>query len=229
MAEAEFDAVAADYETQHAASIRLSGEDTGYFAEYKAQVVRAIAERTARSPADILDFGSGIGNSVAPLKENFPAAQLHCLDMSAQSIAVSRQRHGDQHRYLAYDGMTLPADLGAFDLIFTACVFHHIPAQQHVDLLSQLRTRLNPGGMFMLFEHNPWNPLTLHAVNTCPFDENAVLIAAPEMRRRVLAAGFAHCTIRYHLFFPHMLAPLRRFERHMTAIPIGAQYSLSAW
>jgi SAM-dependent methyltransferase len=228
MAEAEFDGVAADYHAQHAASIRLSGESTDYFARYKAQDTSLLARQAGCEVKDLLDFGSGIGNAVAPLRESFPEARLTCLDVSAQSLALSRRQHGEDIHYRAYDGQRVPEDLGAFDAIFTACVFHHIPAGQHIDLLAQLRGHLRPGGLFVLFEHNPWNPLTRHAVATCPFDANAVLISAPEMRRRMLAAGFADCRIRYRIFFPAPAAALRPLERWMTGLPIGAQYSLSA-
>jgi SAM-dependent methyltransferase len=228
MVEAEFDDVAADYHAQHAASIRLSGESTDYFARYKALDTRVLADAAGLAVGDILDFGSGIGNAVVPLREAFPDARLTCLDVSAQSLALSRREHGEDIAYRAYDGENVPQDLGHFDVIFTACVFHHIPAAQHVDLLAQLRTMLRPGGMLVLFEHNPWNPLTRHAVANCPFDEHAVLIDAPEMKRRMMAAGFARCQARYRVFFPAMAAALRPLERWMTGLPMGAQYSLCA-
>ena len=228
MVEAEFDDVAAHYHAQHAASIRLSGESTDYFARYKARDTRALADAAGLAVGDILDFGSGIGNAVGPLRAAFPTARLTCLDVSAQSLALSRRDHGEEVRYRAYDGQQIPQDLGRFDVIFTACVFHHIPEAQHIDLLAQLRGVLRPGGLLVLFEHNPWNPLTRHAVATCPFDEHAVLISAPAMRRRMLAAGFARCQARYRVFFPAMAAALRPLERWMTGVPIGAQYSLCA-
>ena len=228
MSEAEFDAVAADYQAQHAAATRLAGEDTGYFAQYKAADARALANAAGCAPRRILDFGSGIGNAVAPLQANFPEARLTCLDVSAASLAVSRQLHGDTAEYRCYDGEALPDDLGQFDLIFTACVFHHIPAAAHVDLLRQLRRHLAPGGRFVLFEHTPWNPLTRHSVNTCPFDANAVLISAPQMRARALDSGFAEARVRYRLFFPGPLAALRPLEKWLTGVPMGAQYSLVA-
>ena len=43
----------------------------------------------------------------------------------------------------------------------------------------ELKRVLRAGGACVIFEHNPLNPLTVQAVNTCPFDENAVLIKAP--------------------------------------------------
>ncbi|MEM0944235.1 MAG: class I SAM-dependent methyltransferase, partial [Pseudomonadota bacterium] len=81
-----------------------------------------------------------------------------------------------------------------------------------------------PGGLFFVFEHNPWNPLTVHAVNNCPFDENAVLIPAPVMRGRVREAGWRDVALSYRVFFPGPLAALRPPERGMTWLPIGAQY-----
>jgi len=228
MSEVEFDRVAADYHAQHNASIRLSGEDSGYFAQYKAVDTRRIAEAAACRPRDILDFGSGIGNAVQPLSLNFPEARLTCLDVSSGSLDLSRRRWSGEATYRHYDGERVPDDIGTFDLIFTACVFHHIPETQHVELLGQLKRLLRPGGVFALFEHNPWNPLTRHAVNNCPFDENAVLISAPRMRKRLEAAGFTDCRIRYRIFFPAALAWLRPLERFMTGIPLGAQYSLEA-
>jgi hypothetical protein len=74
------------------------------------------------------------------------------------------------------------------------------------------------------FEHNPVNPVTRHIVATCPFDENAHLIAAPELRRRQARAGFSAVEVRYTGFFPGALAALRPLERLMTALPLGAQY-----
>lgn len=228
MTAAEFDGVAADYEAQHRASIRLSGEETGFFARYKAQDARALTRAAGIEPARILDFGSGVGNSVGPLCEAFPDASLTCLDVSEQSLAVSRQRHGAGPDYRSYDGGALPADLGRFDLVFIACVFHHIPEVDHVRLLAQLRGALAPGGMIVLFEHNPLNPLTRHAVASCPFDANAVLIRAGRMRERFAAAGFAAPTIAYRLFFPGPLAALRPLERLLAGVPLGAQYRVAA-
>lgn len=227
MSEAEFDSVASDYQVQHAASIRLSGESPDYFAQYKATDARRIAQAAGSMPQDILDFGSGTGNAVEPLSRAFPEARLTCLDVSSSSLDLSRRRQRGGATYRHYDGEQIPHDIGTFDLIFTACVFHHVPEPQHVALLGQLKRLLRPGGLFILFEHNPWNPLTRHAVKSCPFDENAVLISAPKMRKRLKAAGFADCALRYRIFFPAGLAWLRPLERLMTGVPLGAQYCLS--
>jgi len=225
---AEFDAVASTYEQQHARSIRLTGEDTSFFAQYKIIETRKIVYHRNLRVHRILDFGSGIGNSLESLRACFPDAAITCLDVSEQSLEHCRARAVGNVDYQIYDGETLPSNLGEFDLIFTACVFHHIPETHHVSLLGQLRQNLAPEGLFVLFEHNPWNPLTRHAVANCPFDENAVLISASAMNQRLKQAGFASPDIRFRVFFPKVLASLRRFEQFLGRVPFGGQYSIAA-
>src|SRR4029079_11684556 len=93
--------------------------------------------------------------------------------------------------YVELDGATLPFDDGSFDIIFTACVFHHIDHAEHPIVLSELKRVLKRQGWVFLFEHNPLTPLTVRAVRTCPYDENARLISGWKMRRLFREVGFA--------------------------------------
>ncbi len=228
MLEAEFDAVAATYAAQHARSIRISGEDVGYFADYKVADAKRAARCAGLAVDRILDFGSGIGNSLKPMRAAFPDAHITCLDVSERSLDRCRAELSGGASFFGYDGIDFPLAMGRFELIFTSCVFHHIVEDLHIALLAQIRQHLAPGGMFILFEHNPWNPLTRHAVRQCPFDENAVLISAPEMRRRLTKAGFSRVQTDYRVFFPGALALLRPLEPALAWLPMGAQYSLTA-
>ena len=228
MSQAEFDAYVDDYDAQHAASVKLSGEDPEFFAAYKAVEAARIMERAGIVPRQVMDFGAGRGNCIAHLQREFPDAALTALDVSARSLTHCEARAIRPINAVCYDGRTLPFADASFDLVFTACVFHHIPASDHIRLLGEIRRTLTPQGRFVLFEHNPWNPLTRHAVATCPFDKNAVLISAPEMRCRFRAAGFTEVGLRWTMFFPAVLAPLRPLERGLGWLPLGAQYCLTA-
>jgi len=79
-----------------------------------------------------------------------------------------------------------------------------------------------------VFEHNPYNPLTVRIVNRCPFDEHARLVRGGVMKQRVMAAGFSAATIRYRVFFPHALRVLRPLERALAWLPLGGQYYVLA-
>jgi len=87
---------------------------------------------------------------------------------------------------------------------------------------------MKPDGIFFIFEHNPLNPLTVRVMNQCPFDENAVLIRADQLKARLLRAGFSECELRYRVFFPRFLRHLRRLEAGLAWLPAGAQYYLAA-
>ncbi len=224
----EFDLYIDDYHDQHAASVRLSGEGPEFFAAYKAALTARLMGAAGLVPVQLMDFGAGLGNCVPHLQHAFPGAALTCIDVSADSLAQCAARAIRPVDAVVYDARTLPFADASFDLVFTACVFHHIAADNHIRLLREIRRTLKSDGRFVLFEHNPWNPLTRHAVRNCPFDRNAVLISAPEMRNRLRAAGFEDVSLRWTMFFPAALAGLRPFERGLGWLPLGAQYCLMA-
>lgn len=226
MDRAEFDCFADEYEQLHAGNIRVSGETPAYFARYKVQDLARLC--AAKPPARILDFGAGVGASVPHWREAFSQASLTCLDVSQRSLAIARDRHPGAAEYCVFDGVTIPFAAGSFDVAFAACVFHHIEAARQVPLLRELRRVLAKDGRLFVFEHNPLNPLTRHAVNTCPFDANAVLIGARMLRERLRAAGFGRVSLAYRIFFPRALSALRPLERVLTRLPLGAQYRLCA-
>jgi SAM-dependent methyltransferase len=225
MSEAEFDRHAAKYREVHAANITASGEAPEYFADYKMRDFAAMARAcNAPSQGRYLDFGCGVGNSVAPFREHLPNAQLVAADVSEGSLARLREVFGDAVETLLVSSDALPLPSGSLDGAFACCVFHHIPPENHVMILKDLRRVLRPGAPLMVYEHNPMNPLTVRAVNTCPLDENAILIRADEMRSRFAEAGFGGISHHYRVFFPAFLRHLRPLENQLRKVPLGAQY-----
>jgi SAM-dependent methyltransferase len=228
--EAEFDKFAAEYRTLHAESIRASGESPEYFAEYKiVDVARELQrQRPGRAPPAVLDFGAGVGYSVPFFARHLPGSRVTCLDVSRQSLELGASKHGGTAEFRHFDGRRIPFEPGTFDVALASCVFHHIGHDEHVALLAEIRRVLADDGLLLVFEHNPLNPLTRQAVNSCVFDEHAELMLAPTMRRRVLAAGFATADVRYRIFFPHFARGLRPLEKWLTWLPLGAQYYVVA-
>jgi SAM-dependent methyltransferase len=226
MEKAEFDKFADAYLDTCARNIRASGEAPDFFARYKVADVRAEVDRAAPGleHLKILDFGSGVGTSIPAFRALFPNAKMVCADVSRQSLNIAESRFPGAAEYVELHGNRLPFDDESFDLVFTACVFHHIDHAEQPVLVSELRRVLKRNGLCFIFEHNPWNPLTVRAVNTCPYDENARLVGGPKMRQLLSVAGFVSLRLVYRIFFPHFLAMLRPLERLMTKLPWGAQY-----
>jgi len=224
MDKVEFDRFADAYYDQHRDNVAITGEGPEYFAEYKIRTLKRIVEASQLAVSRICDFGSGIGNSVPFFRTYFPDAALTSSDISERSLALSKQRHPESGNYLLIEPDRIPCEAESFDLVFSACVFHHIAHDEHEKWLRELHRITRAGGLIAVFEHNPLNPLTVHAVNTCPFDANAKLIFARDLARRLRKAGWASPKIEYNLFFPRGLALLRPMESKLGWLPLGAQY-----
>ncbi|CAN7422801.1 class I SAM-dependent methyltransferase [Phenylobacterium sp. LjRoot219] len=222
---AEFDKFAEEYLATHTTNLAVTGESPDYFARYKIVEIARRLKQLGLAPKRVLDFGCGIGSSAPHLREAFPDAEITGVDVSEKSLSVARARFPGAAEFVAYDpGAAPPGPADGYDLIFSACVFHHIEADEHVAIFRRLRERLAAGGVMTIFEHNPVNPVSRYIVATCPFDENAVLIPAGELAKRQQAAGFRRVDVAYTGFFPGPLRALRPLEPLMAKIPVGAQY-----
>ncbi|CAK0742753.1 SAM-dependent methyltransferase [Gammaproteobacteria bacterium] len=225
--QAEFDRLADQYHALHKENVAITGESPEYFSEYKIADLAALLRRLKIATLKIVDFGSGIGNSLPYFRTYFHGSEILCADVSARSIAIARDRFPGPEGYVQIDrGIPLPA--ASQDVVFSACVFHHIPHQEHGYWLAELRRITKPGGVLAIYEHNPLNPLTVRAVNTCPLDVNARLIRGRTLRQQALAAGWTDAKVAYKLFFPAILSRLRPMERHLEWLGLGAQYRMLA-
>jgi ubiquinone/menaquinone biosynthesis C-methylase UbiE len=224
----EFDQFADEYNQLHARNIAVTGEKPEFFHEYKLNKLKHFVLERGVAANDILDFGSGIGNSTPFLRRYFSTARLTGADISRRSLEVAESRFPGLSNRLLIEGHHIPAKSNSFDVIFSACVFHHIAHEEHAQWLRELHRVARHGGLLTVFEHNPLNPLTVRAVNTCPFDENAHLIRANQFADRYRQSGWSNPKVRFHLFFPHALSGLRLLEPYLAAVPFGAQYSVTA-
>lgn len=229
MEESEFDKFAEEYNSLLSSNIRASGETPEFFAEYKVKDTARVVQEFGLPPKlSLLDFGSGTGSSVSFFLRHIREANITCLDVSRKSLDIGSRRFKGKAEFKHFDGRTIPVPNNTFHLVFAACVFHHIPHDAHERLLSEILRILRPNGIFIVFEHNPYNPLTVRAVNTCPFDKNAQLIHAADFRNLIRQVGFNSDHLRYRIFFPGSLRFLRPLERLLTWLPLGAQYSVHA-
>ncbi|MDP9813442.1 SAM-dependent methyltransferase [Rhizobium tibeticum] len=227
MNESEFDQFADEYRKLHANVITASGETPEFFAEYKiADMARHAASRSVEVNS-ILDFGCGVGTSSPYFLRYFPDASLVGVDVSNKSLEIARSRFGQKATYAQLDKIIGFPD-NTFDTAFAACVFHHIPWEEHEHWLREIHRVVKPSGFVAIFEHNPWNPLTVRAVNTCEFDANARLMNPFHLRTLLRGVGWNKVRHDYRIFFPRALSSFRFLEAGMRWLPLGAQFSVTA-
>ena len=108
--------------------------------------------------------------------------------------------------------------------VFAVCVFHHIPVEARGKLIEDVRRVLRDGGIFIIFEHNPINPLTMRVVNRCVFDKDAILLKSPEAEGLLANGGFQGIRSRFILTIPSFNRLTRILDQSFGRIPLGAQY-----
>ena len=231
-ADAAFDQFAGAYEAALDQGLSVSGEGRAFFAEGRIGWLRDRLTRLGRPATKVLDFGCGTGASAPLLRDLLGADRVVGEDVSRSSIEVAQRDHGGPRiafRHMDVDDpVDAPDSLNAFDVAYCNGVFHHIPVDERPAAVRRVHAALRPGGVFALWENNPWNPGTRLVMRRIPFDRDAVLVWPAGARRLLRDAGFEIVCTRFLFVFPHALRGLRRMERWMSALPIGAQYVVLA-
>ena len=169
----------------------------------------------------VLDVGCGVGLTDRFLVGKFGA--LHGVDICEDAIGAASSSNPTAH-YQCYDGTVLPYSENTFDIAFAICVMHHVPQRQWLNFLVQMRRVVKPSGLIVLFEHNPWNPITRLVVGRCEFDDGAVLVSYRKLVGLFHQGGLDLIDKRFILFFPLQAPFVDRMERMMAWLPLGAQY-----
>ncbi len=221
MSDDGFDKFASQYSDILDQNIRFSGAGRDYFDEYKIRCLKNGAI-SAEDSLDVLDFGCGTGELSLLMARAFPKSRVFGIDISQKSIELARERYGGE------GNLAFVHRIGdeKYDVILAVNVFHHVSVNERTELLLFLKNALKPGGRVVIFEHNPWNPLTRYVVKTCAFDVGVKLISRRQFVRMARNAGMTVSIQRYVVFFPKFAAGLIPLEPLLGFVPLGAQYML---
>lgn len=219
----EFDGYADSYSDAVNEALILPGMNVDYFARVKAEFLKDFVAVSFPKPEEIsvLDVGCGVGIYHQLLANQF--GRLVGVDVSIASVEKAAQSNpGSQ--FLTYDGQRLPFEDACFEVAFAICVVHHVPVEQWNNFFCEMYRVLKPGGFAMIFEHNPYNPLTRRIVDRCPFDKDATLLGKRKTRSLLRQAGFHNLRARSILNMPSFGRLTRRMDLVVGLLPTGAQY-----
>jgi SAM-dependent methyltransferase len=219
-----FDDFHAEYDEALAHGLAVSGEDKSYFARGRvAFLTRCLREGSYR-PASVLDFGCGTGTAITFLLDLLGAQQVTGVDASERSLEVARRRYGTERvRFLAARELQPRGD---FTLAYCNGVFHHVPPARRREVARLVHDSLEPGGVFALWDNNPWNPGARLVMRRIAFDRDAVMLSSREACRLLRVVGFEIVRVDYLFVFPRALRAFRPLERLLVKMPLGAQYQV---
>jgi 2-polyprenyl-3-methyl-5-hydroxy-6-metoxy-1,4-benzoquinol methylase len=220
---AAFDAYQDTYQQAIQGAIDFLGQSHDFFIEAKAEVTaNLISERCGDiRQTKILDVGCGTGVFSGCMARR--GVQVHGIDVAEKVVERARDAV-PSGSFSTYDGQHIPHPDDEFDVVIAVNVFHHIQPGMRDTLLADMRRVTRRGGVTMLMEHNPYNPLTLRAVRRCAFDHDAVLLKRSEAMARLRRAGFTDVYSRYIIFVPFDGFMHRWTQRWLGRWPLGAQY-----
>lgn len=224
---ADFDRHASTYRQDVDRSIRFSGRDTDFFARRKADELVALVTDHLGRPADqrALDVGCGTGITDRHLARRF--AELHGVDLSAASLHEAQVANPSvTYHHQTGDHLPLPDD--GFDLAFAVCVLHHVDPPHRERFVADVARVVRPGGLVVVFEHNPYNPLTRLAVDRCELDEGVTLAPRREVVDLLVGGGLDVVHHGHLLFTPFDTAWARRLDRGLRRLPLGGQHVTAA-
>jgi SAM-dependent methyltransferase len=219
-----FDDFAEDYESALQRGLSLSGEGADYFARGRIAWLAGRLAQLGQRPRSVLDFGCGVGASTPLFAELLGVEEIVGVDTSAASLDRARRLNaGRPARFLLPSNLAGGADI---DLAYSNGTFHHIEPSQRREAIGCVGRTLRPGGLFALWENNPWNPGTRWVMRRIPFDRDAIPLSAREAVRLLSSCGFDVLRVDHLFLFPRFCRWLRPLERWACGLPLGAQYQV---
>jgi SAM-dependent methyltransferase len=220
---ADFNAYKATYEDEVSKAISFAGQEHDFYTELKAERLVQIASRRLGDPGTLaaLDVGCGVGKTDSFLQERF--GSLYGVDVAEGPVKVAAGSN-PLVSYQVFDGQELPFQDDLLDLSFAICVLHHVEPSARNSLIREMTRVTRTGGLVVLFEHNPFNPLTRRVVSRCKFDEDAELLRMSSATKLLLRQGLRVADRCYILLLPFGSRRTTRLERAFGWLPLGAQY-----
>ncbi len=104
------------------------------------------------APIRVLDLGAGTGLMAEKVAEGFPGSFIVLLDISADMLAVARERLGrypNGFDFVVSDYAQPGSIQGNYDLVISSLSIHHLTADEKRTLFKNIAAHLNPGGCFI--------------------------------------------------------------------------------
>ena len=210
-----FDDFSSSYENQILKSFGNIDSNVSYYHSGKAKIAK---RELTFYPDKILDFGCGIGSMLKFLKENFNYSKFYAYDESSKSLEHVKKKYPDVN--CMYNLNTIEK----FDLIILSNVIHHVKSGERNNLFKKIYNLLDDNGSLLIYEHNPYNPLTLKVVANCEFDIDAELINKKNLIKLCNGNNFKLQKSGYIHFFPSKLKFFFNLEKYLKWLFLGAQY-----
>jgi SAM-dependent methyltransferase len=230
----EFDAYADGYNGGMDNPLKaLAGESAEDFVAVKIRwLLRRWPELLSSPELTILDYGCGTATLLRLLRTVGVPCHLTGTDVSQGMLREAERiwpNGSPPPRLQAQLGAATFLPPSSFDLIIVSAVLHHVPVEQRNEVYIELHRLQKPNGRLVIFEHNPWNPVTRFVVSRTPIDRDAILLPSPEVSAALRVGTWRDIRTSHLMFIPPKMGRVATAaERLFCWLPMGGQYAVTA-
>jgi SAM-dependent methyltransferase len=217
-----FDDYAQNYDEALNQGLSATGEGKDYFAQGRIRWLAPRLSELGERPSRLMDYGCGDGSTSEFLLAMNQESSVIGVDTSEKSLELATRKYGGERASFCPIAQYEPR--GELDLVYCSGVFHHIPVAERASAMDYIWRSLRPGGIFSLWENNPWNPGTRYVMWRIPFDRDAITLTPPEAASLVQTNSFEILRRDSLFYFPKQLKWLRWIEPYLSGLPLGGQY-----
>lgn len=180
----------------------------------------ALAESLITS-GSVLDVGCGTGRFLSALPERYERTGI---DVSSRMLDYARKKGLSVEQA---SGDKLPFDDDSFDLVATFAVLHHLidPDVVRASLREMVRVA-RPGGVVLVWDHNPLNPYWRFLMAKSPQDQgDERLVPAKLILETLKGTPVKSVSLRRMTFTPDFTPPgalpaVAQLERGLERVPL---------
>lgn len=197
------------------------------YAEYKVELLHNLLP--VKPNYSILNFGCGVGRDMDYFPYYFGnKISLYGCDVSKESVEYASALT-NEYSYFQSEKTQSIYDQGVmFDIVFIACVLHHIDPIERKYWIKALADNTSDEGYICIFEHNLLNPMTKQKImhpKTSTLDKLDWMLSMKEIINLFSDIGvvFKVYWKGYTLFSPVRRSLILNVEKYMGWCPFGAQ------
>ncbi|MFA6129506.1 MAG: class I SAM-dependent methyltransferase [Candidatus Omnitrophota bacterium] len=185
---------------------------------------------------DCVDLGCGTAETDEYFQDKF--RHIFCCDYSAGMLEYAAKKNLRNVTFKLCQSERLPFDNDSVDIVLMYGLIHHIDTgEKIVKTFNEASRILKKGGIVVVYDFNPLNPVSRYIVRNCPIDSGVNLdgyrrsvfpttFYLPELVEELKNAGFIIGRKEFLLFFPKILSALLPLEPFLAGIPFGGMYSV---
>lgn len=214
-----------------------AGPQHKYYVEVKTRHMVRLCRKLCGNlkKLDCLSIGCGTGEAEAHYADSFRS--VLGIDYSKGMIEKAKKLGLKNAQFKTMDATQLGLKSSSFDVVVIFNVLHHVSSKKGlIDILKESERVLKNKGLLLVYEMNPYNPVTKHIIRTLSIDKDVTLngfsrnkfpstLSPKQLSILAGNAGLAKVSDYFLIFFPKCIGFLSGFEFLLGKIPFGGLYS----